>query len=113
MILIDFLAKNGFKNPQSEFFSCKECPNKISTPNFNFEKKTIAAPPRAIHIKKFRAYGHVQNLSKGQKTGLVLTGNAFDSQLSSPANSVWSILFTKNGKGLTRHPPSVVQVIFE
>ena len=51
-------------------------------------EKTIAAPPRAIHIKKFRAYGHVQNLSKGQKTCLVLPGNAFDSKLSSPANSV-------------------------
>ena len=46
---------------------------------FQLWAKTIAAPPRAIHIKKFRAYGHVQNLSKGQKIGLVLPGNAFDS----------------------------------
>ena len=46
---------------------------------FQLWAKTIAAPPRAIHIKKFGAYGHVQNLSIGQKTSLVLPGNALDS----------------------------------
>ena len=46
---------------------------------FQLWAKTFAAPPRAIHIKKFGTCGHVQNLSKCQKTGLVLPGNAFDS----------------------------------
>ena len=38
---------------------------------FQIWAKMIAAPPRAIHIKKFRTCVHVQNLSKGQKTSLI------------------------------------------
>ena len=54
---------------------------------FQLWAKMIAAPPRAIHIQKFWTCGHVQNLSKRQKTSLALPGTAFDSYLSSPANS--------------------------
>ena len=53
-------------------------PKQNFSSKFQLWAKRIAAPPRAIHIKKFRTCGHVQNLSKGQKTSLVLPGNAFD-----------------------------------
>ena len=78
-VLNTFLIKNWIFTPLKTIFYIQLMSLKNFSLKFQLWAKTIAAPPRAIHIKKFRTCGHVQNLLKGQKTSLVLPGNAFDS----------------------------------
>ena len=67
VILINFLAKNGLTNPQSEFFSCKECPSKISAQNSNFEQKRLQRHLGPYILKSFEHVGMFKTYQKVKK----------------------------------------------
>ena len=67
VILINFLAKNGLTNPQSEFFSCKECPNKISAQNSNFEQKRLQRHLGPYILKSLEHVGMFKTYQKDKK----------------------------------------------
>ena len=66
-ILINLLAKNGLKTPQSDFFSCKEYPNKISAQNFNFEQKRLQRHLGPYILKSFEHVGMFKTYQKVKK----------------------------------------------
>ena len=67
VILINFLAKNGFKNPFSDFFSCKECLNKSSAQNFNFQQKGLQRHLGPYILKSFEHVGMFKTYQKVKK----------------------------------------------
>ena len=67
VILINFFAKNDFENPQSKFFSCKECPNKILAQSSNFEQKQLQRHLGPYILKSFEHMGMFKTYQKVKK----------------------------------------------
>ena len=67
VILINFLAKNGLTNPQNDFFSCKECLNKISAQNSNFEQKQLQRHLGPYILKSLEHVGMFKTYQKVKK----------------------------------------------